>query len=199
MARRLLKRILKAGKPERFDHGSVLAIFRSRDTLHGIGIQILETDARDDIIGIALKRLHDLNAIRHRLGLMRKSDRLGQRVSALFGVNEIHERCGLDPTQTGRTQCIIAKLRGASTGGQSRNGQTAQQADTNGIHLAAVSLRDHGPSRIKEGASGVTRERPLATPKVHSECVSSRSLAVGRVGNLTTSWKHASLVFTRSR
>ena len=107
----------------------MLAIFRAGDALHCIRVQVFEADARDYIILNTLKRLNYLNTVGDSLRLMREPDRLRQRLPALLSIDKVHERGGLDTTQTGRTQRIIAKLGRADTGGQTHYGQTTQQAE----------------------------------------------------------------------
>ena len=101
MAGGMSEDIIKSGKPIRFHNRCVFAILGARDALHRIGVQVLERDMSDDLIGLTLKRLYDLYTISDSLCLMGESNRLGKRVSALFRVHKIHEGRGLYAAETG--------------------------------------------------------------------------------------------------
>lgn len=111
------KRVLEPCETIRFNDRTVLSIFCSGDAFHRIRVQILQTHRCQHAIGITLIGLRDMYAISDRLGFVRESDGLRERLSARLGVDQIHEGCRLNAAQGGRAYGAIAKLRGARATG----------------------------------------------------------------------------------
>ena len=151
MAGRVPECVIEAREPIRLHDRCEFAVFGARDTLHRISVEVFECNMGDHAIRIAFEGLNDLYTLCHGLSFVSEPNRLGQRVTTLFGIDEIHKRGRLDASETGLSDGAVTKLCGIGTSHHHAQHDEANPGFQRRMHVVHSVPSRHQPCGDERG------------------------------------------------